>query len=565
MRPFLLQGVSNNLRIFVRPSPPLSFHCARSFRNRSETIDRHRRLFSSSADANFVQDENHPTCGMAGLRQLENQKLLSLNSIRPNYSKHLSEYSLFDVNSPGCGDTVGRLHSMDREDVVKAIGRSSDSLSSWRSTTGSHRSAIISSWSDLVKDNVGDIAKIMTMESGKPIRESTGEVLYGASFLDFYAAEAVRPSSSGGGYIIPTPFNEASDGKTARGKVMAVKEAVGVTAMITPWNFPLAMITRKVGPALAAGCTAIVKPSELTPLTAVAIHNLALQAGVPSGVLQLIIADKSTTKYIGEELCENPIVKKLSFTGSTSVGKLLMRNCSKSVKRLSLELGGNAAFIVFDDADVEVAVAAAMSSKYRNAGQTCICSDRFIIHRSIEDSFLKRLKGEVNKLVIGHGILEKTTMGPMITPEAVSNVAQKVEEAIMDGAEVICGGNKMSHLSSNFYEPTILRKVRPSSRIWKEETFGPVASICTFEDEEDAITMANDTPSGLAVYFCSENLKRTFRVAGRLENGMVGINDGIIITAHCPFGGIKESGLGREGSTEGMAEYLETKHIFLNM
>eukprot|EP00588_Corethron_pennatum_P024042 CAMPEP_0194329934 /NCGR_PEP_ID=MMETSP0171-20130528/49846_1 /TAXON_ID=218684 /ORGANISM="Corethron pennatum, Strain L29A3" /LENGTH=529 /DNA_ID=CAMNT_0039090817 /DNA_START=141 /DNA_END=1730 /DNA_ORIENTATION=- len=529
-------------------------------------MDRYaRNLFSSSADANSVQDENHPNCGMAGLRQLENQKLLSLNSIRPNYSKHMSEYNLFDVNSPGCGETVGRLHSMDREDVVKAIGYSSDSLSSWRSTTGSYRSTIISSWSNLVKDNVGDIAKIMTMESGKPIRESTGEVLYGASFLDFYAAEAVRPSSSGGGYIIPTPFHEVFDGKTARGKVMAVKEAVGVTAMITPWNFPFAMIARKVGPALAAGCTAIVKPSELTPLTAVAIHNLALQAGVPSGVLQLIIADKGTTKYVGEELCENPIVKKLSFTGSTSVGKLLMKDCSKSVKRLSLELGGNAAFIVFDDADVEVAVAAAMSSKYRNAGQTCICSDRFIIHRSIEDSFLKRLKEEVKKLVIGHGISEETTMGPMITSEAVSNVSQKVEEAIVDGAEVICGGKKMSHLGSNFYEPTILRKVRSSSRIWMEETFGPVASICTFEDEEDAITMANDTPSGLAVYFCSENFKRIFRVAGRLENGMVGINDGIIITAHCPFGGIKESGLGREGSSEGMAEYLETKHIFLNM
>mmetsp|Transcript_17817 Transcript_17817/g.40469 ORF Transcript_17817/g.40469 Transcript_17817/m.40469 type:complete len:406 (+) Transcript_17817:847-2064(+) len=405
----------------------------------------------------------------------------------------------------------------------------------------------------------------MTLECGKPIRESLGEVLYGASYLDFYAAEAIRPSSSGGGQLIPTPFADSVDGKTARGKVIVMKEAIGVTAMITPWNFPFGMIARKVGPALAAGCTAIVKPSELTPLTAIAIRKLALQAGIPKDVFQLITANKSATSCVGEELCRNPVVKKMSFTGSTAVGKLLMKNCSDSVKRVSLELGGNAAFIVFDDADVEVAVAAAMSSKYRNAGQTCVCADRFIIHKSIEISFLERMKKEVERLVVGDGMLEETTMGPMITPEAVSNVAEKVQEAIIEGAELILGGRKLENIGPNFYAPTIIRNVRESSRIWSEETFGPVACVRTFEDEDEAIAMANDTTSGLAVYFCSKNIQRIFRVSERLENGIVGINDGIISSAHCPFGGIKESGLGREGSSEGMTEYVETKYIFMNI
>mmetsp|Transcript_9531 Transcript_9531/g.13299 ORF Transcript_9531/g.13299 Transcript_9531/m.13299 type:complete len:404 (-) Transcript_9531:189-1400(-) len=403
----------------------------------------------------------------------------------------------------------------------------------------------------------------MTMESGKPLAESKGEVVYGTSFLDYYAGEAIRPTSAGGGFIAPTPF--ATGTGAPRGKIIAVQEAVGVTAMVTPWNFPIAMITRKVGPALAAGCTAVVKPSELTPLTAIAMKVLADRAGVPEGVFELVTSSRESTAEVGEEFCTNPTIKKISFTGSTPVGKLLMKMSSDTVKRLSLELGGNAAFIVFDDADIDQAVNAAMASKFRNAGQTCVCADRFIIHRSVEEEFVSKLTRKVSEIQVGSGVEEGTTMGPMISKIAVSKVKEKVDKALDEGAELVIGGSPIPDLGPNFFQPTIVRNVRLDSMLWSTETFGPVVATTTFDTEKEAIELANDTTSGLASYFCSKDGERIFRVAGRLENGIIGINDGIISSASAPFGGVKESGLGREGSAAGIAEYLETKYMFLNL
>mmetsp|Transcript_16326 Transcript_16326/g.23818 ORF Transcript_16326/g.23818 Transcript_16326/m.23818 type:complete len:404 (-) Transcript_16326:611-1822(-) len=403
----------------------------------------------------------------------------------------------------------------------------------------------------------------MTMESGKPLAESKGEVAYGVSFLDYYAGEAIRPSSAGGGFIAPSPFT--TDTGAPKGKIMAVQEAVGVTAMVTPWNFPIAMITRKVGPALAAGCTAIVKPSELTPLTAIALKVLADRAGVPDGVFELVTSDRESTADVGKEFCINPTIKKISFTGSTPVGKLLMKMSSDTVKRVSLELGGNAAFIVFDDADIDQAVDAAMSSKFRNAGQTCVCADRFLIHHSVEEEFISKLSKQVSQIQVGHGMKEGVTMGPVITKTSVSNIKEKVDKALSEGAELAFGGSPLPELGPNFFEPTIVQNVKPSSLLWCTETFGPVVAITTFDTEEEAIELANDTTSGLASYFCTKDAERIFRVAGRLENGIIGINAGIISSASAPFGGVKESGLGREGSAAGIAEYLETKYMYLNL
>lgn len=473
----------------------------------------------------------------------------------------------FEVFDPGAsGDdrrVVAEVERMGQVEAKKAVEKSATVLASWRDgTTGLHRSQILKRWADLMKENAEDIATIMTIESGKPLKESLGEVAYGTSYLDYYSGEALRPSSAGGGLIAPTTFT-TQDG-APKGKMMAVQEAVGVTAMITPWNFPVAMITRKVGPALAAGCTAVVKPSELTPLTALAAKTLADRAGVPDGVFEIITADRESTAGVGTELCTNPLVKKISFTGSTPVGKLLMKLSSDTVKRLSLELGGNAPFIVFEDADIDQAVDAAMASKFRNAGQTCVCADRFLVHRSVEDEFVTKFAEKVSELRVGPGIDKATTMGPLITETAVENVKEKVAEALGEGSECVIGGLPMTDVGPNFFQPTILRHVDTNSRIWKSETFGPVAAVRAFDTEEEAIELANDTTTGLAAYFCSKDLSQVFRVAGRLENGMIAINEGILSTASAPFGGVKESGLGREGSGAGIAEYLETKYMFLN-
>ena len=328
--------------------------------------------------------------------------------------------------------------------------------------------------------------------------------------------------------------------------------------------FLYCQITRKVGPALAAGCTTVLKPSELTPLTAVVLQVLAKRAGVPEGVFELVTADRDLTREVGDEICTNPAVKKISFTGSTPVGKLLMKLSSDTVKRVSLELGGNAAFVVFEDADIDVAVNAAMSSKFRNAGQTCVCADRFLIHQEVEKEFVGKLTEKVKQLNVGHGLKDGVNMGPVISTLPVKNIQKKVEAAISDGATLVCGGSDLPDLGPNYFAPTILTNVNPASLIWDTETFGPVVAIKTFETEDEALALANDTPSGLASYFCTRNLERIFRFSSALENGLVGVNEGIISNAAAPFGGVKESGLGREGSVVGINEYIETKYVFLN-
>jgi succinate-semialdehyde dehydrogenase/glutarate-semialdehyde dehydrogenase len=336
------------------------------------------------------------------------------------------------------------------------------------------------------------------------------------------------------------------------------------TGLITPWNFPIAMITRKVGPALAAGCTCVLKPSELTPLTAVALKTLATRAGVPEGVFELVTADRELTREVGDEMCANSIIKKISFTGSTPVGKLLMKQSSDTVKRMSLELGGNASFIVFDDANLDIAVNAAMASKFRNAGQTCVCSDRFLVHTAVVDEFVQQLSEKVEQMKVGHGLNDGVTMGPVISNVPVKNLSKKVEAAISEGATCVVGGSPLVDLGPNFFEPTILTNVDTKSLIWCTETFGPVVAVTTFDTEEEAVSMANDSTVGLASYICTCDISRIFRVSSALECGLVGVNEGIISNASAPFGGVKESGLGREGSALGIKEYLNTKYVFLN-
>ena len=491
---------------------------------------------------------------------------LSLNDPSLLGDANVDGDTTFDVINPASKDgaeVLAKVSLMDRSDANRLVQRSGNALESWRDgTTGTHRAGILSRWSNLIKENSEDLAAIMTYESGKPLVESRGEVSYATSFLDYYATEAVRPSSAGGGFITPTTF--VTPEGAPRGKILAVQEAVGVTAMITPWNFPAAMITRKVGPALAAGCTAILKPSELTPLTAIALYQLGRRAGIPDGVFEIVTADRKSTPGVGEEFCTNPTVRKVSFTGSVTVGKEIMKQSAETVKKVSLELGGNAPFIVFDDTDIDLAVSAAISAKFRNAGQTCVCADRFLIHSSIEDKFCSKVIDRVSQFTVGCGIDPSTTMGPLITATAAQNIKEKVDEAISEGAKCILGGSLLPNVGPNFFEPTILKDISPSSRIWKEETFGPVFAMISFDKEEEAIELANDSSLGLASYLCSKDLSRVFRVAGKLETGLVGINEGIIATSVAPFGGVKESGLGREGSSKGIDEYLETKYMFIN-
>ena len=498
-----------------------------------------------------------------------------------------SSNEFFDVVDPGSSsgrNVIARVRRMDGSDTKDAITRASSALASWKDgTTASYRSNLLLKWSSLIKENANDIATVMTYESGKPIAESHGEIMYGTSYLDYYAAEALRPTSAGGGSIIPTPFVSTTTtpslgGVTTtttttttttipRGRIMTVNEAIGVCGLITPWNFPIAMITRKVGPALAAGCTVVLKPSELTPLTAVILSVLATRAGVPPGVFELITTNTPTmVQEVGNEICTNTNIKKISFTGSTAVGKAIMKLSSSTVKRLSLELGGNAPFIVFDDADIDKAVTGAISSKFRNAGQTCVCADRFIIHESIVNEFVTKLTTRVQEqITIGHGMKVGVTMGPVITSHQVQLIKGKINDAIMAGATCVHGGSALDKIGPNYIEPTIITNITPDMALWHTETFGPVISIITFTTEEEALALANDTPTGLASYFYTQDMGRIFRVSAALENGIVGVNEGIISSAYVPFGGVKESGLGREGSVVGMNEYLETKYIFLNV
>jgi len=446
------------------------------------------------------------------------------------------------VIDPATGETLATIPALGRAETEQAIAYAETVRISWGKTPNASRAALLEKWHQLIVEHADDLAIIMTAEQGKPLAEARGEVLYGASFVKWFAEEARRIY----GDTIPAPSEDR--------RILVLKQPVGVAAAITPWNFPIAMITRKVAPALAAGCPIIVKPSELTPLSALALAVLAERAGFPSGVLQVLTG---LPTEIGAALTESRTVRKISFTGSTRIGQLLMQQSANSIKRLSLELGGNAPLIVFDDADIEIAVAGVMLSKFRNAGQTCVCANRILVQRSIYPRFTARLLEAVATLKVGDGFAPDSTIGPLINSRAVEKVNGHIDDALSQGATLLTGG--ISQGNGTFVQPTVLGDVSSSMRIAHEETFGPVAPLFIFDDEEEAIAMANDTPYGLGAYFFTENIRRAWRVAEALEFGMVGFNTGAISLEVAPFGGVKLSGIGREGSRCGMDEYLEQK------
>lgn len=452
----------------------------------------------------------------------------------------------FDVTNPADGALIAQVADLGASETRVAIEAAHRALPLWSAKTAKERGAILRKWSDLMLAHADDLARLMTAEQGKPLAESKGEVAYGAAFIDWFADEAKRAY----GHTIPTPM----PGK----RLASIKQPIGVCAAIAPWNFPIAMITRKVGPALAAGCTVVVKPAAETPLCALAIARLAVEAGVPAGVLNVITGKDSSA--IGKALCDDSRVRKLSFTGSTPVGKILYEQCAGTMKKLSLELGGNAPFIVFDDADLEAAVDGAIASKYRNTGQTCVCANRLIVQAGIHDAFVARLAQKVAAMKVGPGTGEGVVIGPLINDKAIVKVEALVREAVEGGAKVVTGGERHD-LGGLFYQPTVLSGATPDMRLFQEEIFGPVAPIVKFTTEEQAIELANATPFGLAAYFYSRDVGRCWRVAEAIEAGMVGINEGLISTEVAPFGGVKESGLGREGASEGLLEYLETKYL----
>ena len=452
----------------------------------------------------------------------------------------------FAVSNPATGALIATVPDCGVDETRRAIEAAADAFPEWRSKTAKERSAILRSWFDLVVEHSEDLAQLMTAEQGKPLAEARGEITYGASFIEWFAEEAKRVY----GDVIPAPLNDR--------RYVVIRQPVGVVAAITPWNFPVAMITRKCAPALAAGCPVVIKPSELTPLCALALAELSRRAGFPPGVFNVITTMESAA--VGRELTSSSLVRKLSFTGSTGVGKLLLRDCAGTVKKVSLELGGNAPFIVFDDADLDAAVAGAMASKYRNSGQTCVCANRLLVQEGIYDAFAGKLAQAVEELRVGEGTGEGVNQGPLINEEAVEKVEGHIRDALEKGARLVTGGQRHA-LGGTFFEPTILADVTPEMRVACEETFGPVAPLFRFSTEEEAIALANDTDSGLAAYFYSRDIGRIWRVAEALEYGMVGINEGIISTEVAPFGGVKESGLGREGSKYGIEEFTELKYL----
>ncbi|MEJ2816065.1 NAD-dependent succinate-semialdehyde dehydrogenase [Caulobacter sp. CCG-8] len=452
----------------------------------------------------------------------------------------------FQVLNPADGSVIAEVADLGPSETKVAIEAAHRAFPTWAARTAKERGAILRKWSDLMLAHTEALARLMTAEQGKPLAESRGEVAYGAAFIDWFADEAKRAY----GHTIPTPM----PGK----RLASIKQPVGVCAAIAPWNFPIAMITRKVGPALASGCTVVVKPAAETPLCALAIARLAVEAGVPAGVLNVVTGKDSAG--IGKALCEDARVRKLSFTGSTPVGKTLYAQCAGTMKKLSLELGGNAPFIVFDDADLEAAVDGAIASKYRNTGQTCVCANRLIVQSGIHDAFVARLTEKVGAMKVGPGTQDGVTIGPLINDKAIAKVEGLVREAVEQGARATVGGARHD-LGGLFWQPTVLVDATPEMRLFQEEIFGPVAPIVRFETEEQAVELANATPFGLASYFYSKDVARCWRVAEAIEAGMVGINEGIISTEVAPFGGVKDSGLGREGSSEGLDEYLETKYL----
>jgi succinate-semialdehyde dehydrogenase/glutarate-semialdehyde dehydrogenase len=450
-----------------------------------------------------------------------------------------------DVTDPATGLVIARMAEADEADVRRAIAAAGAAAPGWAAVTAPERSRILRRWYDLIVAHADDLATILTAEQGKPWAEARGEILYGAGFVEWYAEECKRTY----GDVIPT--------NNAGRRLLTVRQPVGVSAAITPWNFPSAMILRKAGPALAAGCPMIVKPADETPLSATALAELAARAGVPAGVLSVVVGDP---EMIGEVLTSDPVVRALSFTGSTAVGKLLMSQSARTVKKVALELGGNAPLIVFDDADLDAAVAGAMASKFRNAGQTCVCANRVLVQAGIHDAFVERFQAAIEALVVGNGFDDDSEQGPLISEEAVAKVQRHIDDAVSGGATVLTGGGRHP-LGRTFFEPTLVTGVTPGMLVAREETFGPLAAVLRFETEDEAVAIANDTPFGLASYFFTRDLGRMWRVGEALEFGVVGVNTGLISYEGAPFGGVKESGVGREGSRHGIEEFTEIKYL----
>jgi succinate-semialdehyde dehydrogenase/glutarate-semialdehyde dehydrogenase len=453
------------------------------------------------------------------------------------------------VNNPANDQRLGSVPKMGAEETHEAIDAANRALPAWRALTAKERAAILRRWFDLIMANQDDLARLMTLEQGKALAEAKGEIGYAASFIEWFAEEGKRV------------YGDTIPGHQADKRLIVIKQPIGVTAAITPWNFPAAMITRKAGPALAAGCTMVLKPASQTPFSALALAELAQRAGIPDGVFSVVTGSAGA---VGNALTSNPLVRKLSFTGSTEIGRQLMAQCAQDIKKVSLELGGNAPFIVFDDADLDKAVEGALASKFRNAGQTCVCANRLYVQEGVYDRFAEKLQQAVEKLRLGDGLQSGVTTGPLIDDKAVAKVQEHIADALAKGARIMTGG-KVHELGGNFFQPTILLDVPDSAKVAKEETFGPLAPLFRFKDEADVIRQANDTEFGLAAYFYARDLSRVFRVGEALEYGIVGINTGLISNEVAPFGGVKASGLGREGSKYGIDDYLEIKYMCIGL
>ncbi len=460
------------------------------------------------------------------------------------------EDGTFDVTNPARGDVIAQVADLSRAQVAGAIAQAEKAQKDWAAWTGKERAAVMRKWFDLMMENQDDLGTILTAEQGKPLPEAKGEIAYGASFIEFFGEEAKRV------------YGEMIPGHQRDKRIMVMKQPIGVAASITPWNFPNAMITRKAAPALAAGCSFVARPAAETPLSAIVMGVLAERAGVPAGVFNVL--PSSSSSAVGKEFCENPAVRKLTFTGSTEVGRILLKQAADQVMKCSMELGGNAPFIVFDDADLDAAVEGAIMCKFRNNGQTCVCANRIYVQAGVYDDFAAKLKDRVSKMKVGDGLEEGTDLGPLINPEASDKVQEHIKDAVDNGAEIILG-NAKDDMGGNFFAPTIVTGVTQDMKVAQEETFGPLAPLFKFDDVDDVIAMANDTIFGLASYFYAKDLSRVYKVAEALEYGIVGVNTGIISTELAPFGGVKQSGLGREGSHHGIEDYLEMKYVCLSV
>ncbi|NUH65282.1 NAD-dependent succinate-semialdehyde dehydrogenase [Sulfitobacter sp. S0837] len=460
------------------------------------------------------------------------------------------EDGTFDVTNPARGDVIAQVADLSRAQVAGAIAQAEKAQKDWAAWTGKERAAVMRKWFDLMMENQDDLGTILTAEQGKPLPEAKGEIAYGASFIEFFGEEAKRV------------YGEMIPGHQRDKRIMVMKQPIGVAASITPWNFPNAMITRKAAPALAAGCSFVARPAAETPLSAIVMGVLAERAGIPAGVFNVL--PSSSSSAVGKEFCENPAVRKLTFTGSTEVGRILLKQAADQVMKCSMELGGNAPFIVFDDADLDAAVEGAIMCKFRNNGQTCVCANRIYVQAGVYDDFAAKLKDRVSKMKVGDGLEEGTDLGPLINPEASDKVQEHIKDAVDNGAEIILG-NAKDDMGGNFFAPTIVTGVTQDMKVAQEETFGPLAPLFKFDDVDDVIAMANDTIFGLASYFYAKDLSRVYKVAEALEYGIVGVNTGIISTELAPFGGVKQSGLGREGSHHGIEDYLEMKYVCLSV